>query len=991
MKVWNTLFDVKEFAFEAVMRAAVTPALAANRDDDAAVLLQRLCNVEVLAAICRLASTFVKPDRPLRYQRFSNDSNLFSLSRLPVPCRGVDGVEVWKPAFSVYFGNDWIGDSSLESVLEAVARIKPECLPSEVYFLAPPERLVDLLPVMPRMGGGVTSEVETQSVDPTVDLDGDTTDPYAADAHARWVAFLAWIGVNRCLRLIHFQDVDEERVGWLTTEGVTKPRGRAFASLGSTWSDYRSDLDPLLDEIDNPEDSRTYLYEAHDLDMAENLIAAAEDDVSMVIGERFLGHLAIHWEELSPFTETQVAVVPHGKWPGSRSSKNALPQEVHAVGDNLWVHRLRRRSFLPTSLGPRRPDQAWLRSSEVDRRFGRSGREAGDLLPLVSVSEGHPTRLLNAACERLGVRPELTPSAFEFEDAHLLCAQLEVVIAQRRPEDVLAVLLRTVVKPTYRQLFELLAGKSRNQGGPALMNTRLMVSDTSGLTFVAGNEVLFTSTPGIRERLGISGSVPTFVLEAEPSAAAPLVSIFGAQNLEKALHWNCQPGEQALVGDVRDEFHRQLRELLPSLVARVLVERDEIRDRIVLRELFALIEPVDSLDLTCEFGGTLISGVSSRPYFVDVEPSGHVKQAFIRWEGGAWPPTPEAAQALAMAMADALGLNLVETFMAFIRSAPEQRSDLLALAGATTLLADAAAALAANETVDRHPLPTIGPTPTLASDRRDHWEEVPLPILPPPPVPLYRIEDLVVDGMSVLVAGRTPQPPREGQHVGHPTSLPDKGSGQGSYGGSGTDLTALDGLGMYVAMASEVNRLVKAGVTDAAILIPGRDVADRRSLVVDVHNPDAIAAAIATSLDAKRCFEELAAANISAEWPGFDILTIRDGQVDRMIELKSSTVDAQIQAMSWNEWKSAGNEHFRSRFWLYLVGNLRSDLPHADPFVRAINDPFGCMQAAERTDTQVRTTLQLRVREFSEAEFTTVKVSGPSQLNPRPGEQDEPT
>ncbi|WP_420618086.1 hypothetical protein [Candidatus Poriferisocius sp.] len=46
---------------------------------------------------------------------------------------------------------------------------------------------------------------------------------------------------------------------------------------------------------------------------------------------------------------------------------------------------------------------------------------------------------------------------------------------------------------------------------------------------------------------------------------------------------------------------------------------------------------------------------------------------------------------------------------------------------------------------------------------------------------------------------------------------------------------------------------------------------------------------------------------VSRTHPGFDLLSIRGGEIDRLIELKSSGVDAKVQAMSWNEWKSASD------------------------------------------------------------------------------------
>jgi len=120
---------------------------------------------------------------------------------------------------------------------------------------------------------------------------------------------------------------------------------------------------------------------------------------------------------------------------------------------------------------------------------------------------------------------------------------------------------------------------------------------------------------------------------------------------------------------------------------------------------------------------------------------------------------------------------------------------------------------------------------------------------------------------------------------------------------------------------------------------------------------------------------DLEQAGVSRTFPGFDILSIRDGDIDRLIELKSSGVDARVQAMSWNEWKSAANSKLQERFWLYLAGNLRADLEHAVPFVRAIKDPFGILSGETVEERQIRRVVQLRVREFETAERLNLAVA----------------
>jgi hypothetical protein len=108
------------------------------------------------------------------------------------------------------------------------------------------------------------------------------------------------------------------------------------------------------------------------------------------------------------------------------------------------------------------------------------------------------------------------------------------------------------------------------------------------------------------------------------------------------------------------------------------------------------------------------------------------------------------------------------------------------------------------------------------------------------------------------------------------------------------------------------------------------------------------------------------------EWPGFDILTLgrgEDGDGERLIELKSSGIDAKTQAMTWNEWKTARDSTLRSSFYLYLVSNLRSDLGDRVPYLRAIHDPFATLwntTTIERTSTE--RSVQLRLSDFALAE-----------------------
>jgi hypothetical protein len=189
----------------------------------------------------------------------------------------------------------------------------------------------------------------------------------------------------------------------------------------------------------------------------------------------------------------------------------------------------------------------------------------------------------------------------------------------------------------------------------------------------------------------------------------------------------------------------------------------------------------------------------------------------------------------------------------------------------------------------------------------------------------------------------------------------------------------LEQLGMAVALTYECNRLRKAGI--AADILDLEADADRpEALVFDTSTPSAVgrARSLSPGFDAmmRRLNTEF---GISLEWPGFDILSM-DPRLemvpDRLIELKSSGVDARMQEMSWNEWKT-GAGPLRRHFFLYLVGNLRSDLKGSVPFLRAVQDPFGQLTSEVRVDRSTARKVHLAVHSFREAEHLDLSVVRP--------------
>ncbi|MEI6621220.1 MAG: DUF3883 domain-containing protein [Actinomycetes bacterium] len=979
MMSWSALFDVHDFRFEEVMREGVTPALVLNPDEQASRMKHDLQSIAALATICQLAGSFVKPDRPLRFQRLQSDRAQFRLSRLPVPCRTLDGEKKWLPAYRVYFGRDWLGDDSVEDLFDAARTIGS--VDFDCAFLAPPEEFIGQLL---QYNSQDESASDLDSTDDDVSTDEDTDQALESTERNRWVAFLSWIGVNRSLRLIHFHDVEDDNTGWLTTKGIRQPQGQAFRNLGSTWDDYSRHLHAWFNARPDSDDVNPFLYEAHDLDHAFELLQAVEQDRTTEIAKRLLEHLVRNWDSYASHTRTRVALVTKGKWPGNRRPPRALTEELHDVGDNVWLCRLKSRSVCPTTQGPRSGDITWAPSKELERRLGRSGRSAGQLLPVLDLPTGLPSSSVRALADRLGIRAELSPSVFGLDDARQLCDNLRRLYVKDNPVPLDRTQLRTVVKPVYRQLFELLSGQSGDAEQQGLLGDVELLADTpEGMQFLPASAILYASTPGIRERSGVAGRLPLFVLEAESGATKPLTALFSAQLLEDVLEWTADWVTSEFKPPEIATIRGKLAELLPPLLARIRAERSDPRDRRLLTELLTQIQPVEELHLSCTVHGSSFDPATNRSYYVRQPTGDQPMQALIVWKGSVWPPLPETAQDLAMAIADTLGINLVETFLAFIQSDSHQRSRLLDIAGASNFVEEIADELR-DLGEQRPPEPKVHDPEDLrtAASTSGPSDEAPATTPTPsppaaPPIPLLRFEDLTVEGEPITVFGENRAHDSAGTG-GTGSGSAGTGSSPGLAGlraAPGTDLNALDELGMRIAMTYELGRLGRGGLApimlDTAIPDTGA-----RTLVVDVHTPALIKAAEESSQVVAAIFKDLESKGIGRLFPGFDILTICDGRFDRLIELKSSGIDARVQAMSWNEWKSAQNSEARSAFWLYLVGNLRADLHHAHPYLRAIRDPFGTLVGQEVEDHQVRRAVQLRVTEFKEAEQLRIGVTG---------------
>jgi hypothetical protein len=361
--------------------------------------------------------------------------------------------------------------------------------------------------------------------------------------------------------------------------------------------------------------------------------------------------------------------------------------------------------------------------------------------------------------------------------------------------------------------------------------------------------------------------------------------------------------------------------------------------------------------------------------------------AFIRWGEVAWPPSDDDAEALATAFAEVLGPGYFEPFLALAKAtSAAARERLLRRAGAPLDLEDrrllffagkeekergidAEVELNDKKTVVAPPsAEQAASPPTVAGDADAHSRRR---------VPLFTLDQLRIQGQPVQLTGQSDRTRADRNRRPDKPSGGTRGiNGSRAYGGQ-TNLDELDHVGMAVVLTYEVSRLHRVDVPHAAIFDPSSKEQQPDALVFDVTQPSHIALASSLCPRFDHVFRQLQALGISREWPGFDVLSLNPNEslcFDRLIELKSSGVCSRVQEMTWNEWKTARGSTLRQHYYLYLVGNLRSDLNGTRPFLRAIRNPFEQLAADVRVDRRLERKVQLAVHQFREAEHLDLTI-----------------
>lgn len=1002
---WQALFDVQEFKFPAVMRASVLPALDLERGTSASGARESLRDLDRIAAICQLAGRSPKATEPLPYERLGSNRALFNLSRLDVPCRSAYGERiVWAPAYCVYLGSDWVGENSVERILDAGRKQEIAGLP-DFMFLAGPETFAGLLARHDHLREAPGADDVEAGTD-EVSLDEDEEAALESDEKSRWLNFFQWLGVSQALRPVHFHDVEDRASGWLKTIGLKRPEGWIFRELdAAVWRKYLAGVERSLAMLGRANDAVPYFYELHDLDHLVTLLRAASHDASAELGKALYEHLARNWSFLERFSTALVARVPSDYVPSMRAKpQRARDEELVEAGPDFWLARLRDAPFCPTGHGPRHARQTWLPTLELERRFGRRNRTGSHLIPALTADPPVLKGKARGLAQALGMREELSQTTFTLDDAKLVLKRLHELYSKdfEAGKD-LRLDLREVIRPAYRNLFELLSGRDQasrdatSSEAPPLAGLPLLAHDgRKGYRFVEDGRLYYMDRRETRDQLQSDQNVWTFVMEALPAARTAIVQLFGVPVLEESLQWTPRPGESSFIRtEDLETLRAQIGVVAPYLLARIGVDRADERlarqDAHRLRRFITCVEAVTRLELGWQLEGTALRlGGLSRDAFVALD-GDNVTLAFLVWGESPWPPSPRDAEALANALCDVFGAGYFEPFLALVQAkTPQDRERLLRRAGAHLDVEEKRALLSGSEKeVEPSEVLDVGVADPRSISGIEYEERQAVPAseggrngstVTTARTPLFSAEQLLIDGEPMVLTGSTAVPSTWDASTHRTDRVGERPSGtrSGGYGGH-TDLDALDAVGMWVALNFEKNRLRKSGLNAAEIFDPSDSCDQPQALVFDVSTPTKIEYAMARSIDFRKIFTRLRDEfGISVEWPGFDVLSLDPSSPSwfaRLIELKSSGVNSRVQAMSWNEWKAASTSELRNNFYLYLVGNLRSDLQDSRPFIRTIRNPFEQLASEVQTDRSTSRKVQLSLDTFKEAEHLVLSIA----------------
>lgn len=925
----ESIWEVKDFSFEEIMRLAIFPKLLNSRES------KELENFNVLKLIFTLSKRSINEDNPLVFEE--RDGSLHRLCMLPLPTN-----MGWQPAYKVYFSKEWQAEENeyrqVENLLRA-ADIK------EAPLLFSPEEFKDFIDFKE-----TNEDSEELEENPFNELK----------------SFFIWLGVSFHLKLRPFFAPEKNRL-FRKTIGINRPENSSllFELKDEFWFEYR---DHLLDSLNNSQKHlRKYksIYKMQNVEYIQRYLKKARENKSF--GILLLKHILDWWNDSLKKYSTPVLATHNVKSFNRRNKNCPKPHEKRRVGINLWLWILRKQKWVPLNTGEKKePFKTIIPEKNLKSDYSIANNS---VLPFLSeeifIDSPKERELL---IDKLGMRDKLTTDNFKAEDLIYAIKVMSEWFSINNLNDIEKSMRQ--IKPIYRYLIDILP---QVRTGPVSEEFKLVeenvknekiLCDVKKLELRAIKDTYIVSSSNVINKLPFD-NLPIFILKEERSRK--LSKYIGLKDLENELSSKPEFFDEDV--ELTQYISNKIGEYSPFILCRLEAERpsqDMIQNDIKnLKEFRDNLHVVSEIEVAYHLPDRETKSISQN-FYIDG------KNIYLNINDN---NLKKKNQILAKALCEYLDTSVFEALINLLNAdSQEEIKEYLSFAGAPYSdydIEEKIQALSKNYKIDHNEeLKTIKTKDVnyekeietdnsfiIKSDKEKEENRI-------IKHPLYDFNDLHFGQNKYIQVNQ--ENDFKSKTQSECLFFNTKSKSSKSKNIISIDYkTAIDRLGMNLTYEFECHRIKNEF-----------EVNDPENYVFEVDNPDKVNKNKNIKVVAE-VFSWLEDNGVYSSYPGFDILTINPEteKADRLIELKSSGNDIRTSGITWNEWKTAGNKILQDKYYLYIVANLRKDI-NSDPYLKVMHNPFMLLNSETNKQQNIQKQIKLKLNSFkSDSKIQKIDIS----------------
>ena len=923
----ESIWEVKDFSFEEIMRLAIFPKLLNNEER------KELENINVVKLIYTLSKRSINEENPLVFEE--RDGSLHRLCMLPIPTKNMG----WQPAYKVYFNEKWQSEENeyrkIENLLKAADITNAPLLPD-------PEEFKDFI----------------ESKKATEDNDDIEESPINEIK-----SFFIWLGVSLHIKLRPLFSPEKNRL-FKKTLGINRPEHSSllYELSDDLWSEYREHL--IESMMNSRKDLREYksIYKMQNVEFIDIYLKKSREDRNF--GILLLKHI-LHWWNDSLKKYSTPVLATHNVKSFNRRNKNCpRSHEKRKVGINLWLWILRQKKWVPINTGLKKePYKTIIPENKLKSDYSIGNFSVLPFLTDEIFSDSPKEREL--LINKLGMRDKLTTDNFMAEDLVYAVKIMSKWFSKNRIKDIEKSMRQ--IKPIYRYIADILP---QVRSGPvseefkyvkSKVKSENILCEINELDLKAIEDTYIVISSNVINKLPFK-SLPVFILKEERSRK--LSKYLGLKDLENEV--NSRPEFFDEDVELTKDISKKIEEYSPFILCRLEAERpsqDMIQNDIKnLKDFRDNLQVVSEVKVAYELPGREAKSIFQDYYIDDKNIYLNINENNLK----------KTNQIIAKALCEYLDTSIFEAFINLLNAeSKEEIKEFLSFAGAPYSDYDIKEKVQAlskdldfdlNEETNTLEMKDIGYEEEIESDdilinKTDDKKEDNRVIKHP----LYDFNELNFGQSNYIQVNKE----NDYKQKAKSQKLLSNKSSESNRKVSVDYRTKIDRLGMDLTYEFENYRIYNEF-----------DVENTEEYVFKVDNPDKINECKRINM-VKEVFDWLEENSVYSSYPGFDILTINPEtkKADRLIELKSSGNDIRTSGITWNEWKTAGNKNLKDKYYLYIIANLRKDIS-SNPYLKVIHNPFMLLNSETNEHKSIQKQIKLKLNSFkSDSEIQQIDIS----------------